>query len=142
MVGIVFVFLNIVKRSLATILFIVYTAVQAIGLSVNLHYCGNYLSDVTLYNTSQNCCGDAESEDKDCCEDHQLYLKVSTEHAVAQAHQAPKNNILLWLPHYTGNTANTITTNLSQYSPHLYADRGSPPKSQHNTWLLLCTLRL
>lgn len=142
MVGIVFVNLNAVKRSLATILLIVYTTVQAIGLSVNLHYCGNNLSDVTLYNTTQNCCGDVDLEEKDCCEDHQLYLKVSTEHAVAQAHQAPKNNILLWLPHFTGNTINTTLANLSQHSTHLYADRGSPPKLQQNTWLLLCTLRL
>lgn len=126
-------------KGIATILLIVYTTVQAIGLSVNLHYCGNYLSDVTLYTTTQNCCGDVEPEEKDCCEDHEVYLKVSTEHAVAQAHQAPN---LKWLPLFTVNTTNTTTPNLSQNSTRFYAERGSPPKSQQNTWLLLCTLRI
>lgn len=141
MIGIVFVNLNAVKRSLATILLIVYTTVQAIGLSVNLHYCGDFLSEVTFYKTTQNCCGEDKPEDKDCCEDHAFYLKVSTEHAVAQSYQAPKNNILLWLPHIASNTTNT-TQYLSKYSNRLYTDRGSPPTSQQNTWLLLCTLRI
>lgn len=131
-------------RSFAYILLILYTAIQAIGLSVNLHFCGDRLSEVGI-NTAESCCmcDDSKTEAMGCCEDQHLYIKVSTEHATSAAYQMPEHDTFVWITPHIGNLLGIQNLGLSCANNTAYYTDSSPPLQQlQYSWLHFQSLRL
>lgn len=55
------------------------------GLMVNLHYCGDYLSELAVFLDADGCCCPAEKEMKNdgCCSDESVYVAFDAD----QLHQ-------------------------------------------------------
>jgi len=68
------------KKSLI-ILFASFYLVLASGLSINLHYCGGKLKDISLFSTSSEdgCCGN-KKKSKGCCKEKSAFIKVKNNH--------------------------------------------------------------
>lgn len=46
-----------------------------LGITLNYHYCGGHLVDIAFYHVDEdNCCGEAEEEEHNCCNNEYLML--------------------------------------------------------------------
>jgi hypothetical protein len=64
------------KRLFAIFFCFVYL-VPTLGISLNLHYCGETLTAISLFNIGdKNCCCGEEEESDDCCKDKSVNCQV------------------------------------------------------------------
>ena len=72
---------------MAIFLLTVYTG-TTFGISVNFHYCGNYLSQISILNFSGNsgCSCNPESMPKDCCKDKTLCSKADKHNTLQESY--------------------------------------------------------
>ena len=78
-------------KKLITILLLVAYLIPAIGVGVNLHWCGEILFSCSVTSESQAECmctqfsASEQSKKSDCCNDHYVYYKISDQHLFSQS---------------------------------------------------------
>jgi len=66
------------KRSILILLTFIYFATSS-GIFLSMHYCSGDLSEIKFYGVAGCECGD-EPMSKDCCDDHNAFIKIKDEH--------------------------------------------------------------
>lgn len=66
------------KRSILILLTFIYLATSS-GIFLSMHYCSGDLSEMKFYGVAGCECGD-EPISKDCCDDHNTFIKIKDEH--------------------------------------------------------------
>jgi hypothetical protein len=128
-----------VIRIISIVLIFLYSSVQGIGMSFNLHYCGSEITDINLLDTKSDCCcANDTSLQYSCCDDEQVYAKDNSEHAAATKLSIEKveKSLVTSLICQTGSKCISCSKYTRKYSGN------SPPLSQQHSWLLFSTLRL
>lgn len=127
-------------KIISILLILLYTSVQGIGMSFNVHYCDDKITEINIFNVEADCCCAGFNEfSYSCCDDEQVYAKGDTEHAAANTLTLDKNK---------KEQVVTITSCLPKLtcpSCSLYSQKfhnNSPPFSQQHSWLLFNTFRL
>ncbi len=68
-------------KQVGTISLIVLLLVSTFGITVNKHYCGGHLSDVSLYFSATCGCGDSNM-DSDCCQTNSDFVQLDEDYTV------------------------------------------------------------
>ena len=90
-------FLNFVKgkfsmRRIVIILFTVIYILPAIGFSINVHWCGNKVSSITIETTQKNKCACGKKMKQGCCKDTHTLIKLTDNQKVASTLTIPSSN--------------------------------------------------
>lgn len=129
------------SRILSILLLLIYSSVQAVGLSFSLHYCGDSLTHISILDTEPDCCCVAveTTTEDNCCGDELVYAKIDNEHA---ASSQPLNTIK-WAYVQQINSSNPFTLQCTVCSKATtgYYNTG-PPLPQQQSWLFFNVLRL
>lgn len=78
------------RKVVATVLLFAYL-IPAIGVGVNLHWCGEILFSCSVTSESQTDCmctqfsASEQSKKSDCCSDNYVYYKISDQHLFSQS---------------------------------------------------------
>ena len=67
------------------IFFSIFYLTSTSGVSLNIHYCGGKIKQVSLFNSSEkNCCGKKKMSKK-CCKNKVSYFKIKDNHQTNQS---------------------------------------------------------
>ena len=78
------------KRFLSQIMLCIYLFLST-GMTVNMHYCGELLDDISLSSENSSCC--CKVETAGCCTDQSVYLDIDIDQLFVKQHS--KSNVLL-----------------------------------------------
>ena len=68
-------------KQVSSILLIIILLVSTFGITVNKHYCGGHLSDVSLYLSATCGCGDMDM-DSDCCQTNSDFVQLDEDYTI------------------------------------------------------------
>lgn len=118
---------------------LLYTSVQGIGMSFNIHFCDDRITEINVLDIEADCCCAGYNTLKDnCCDDEQVYAKDNSEHAASSQLNINKN---IASKSIITSYCSPIQCYTSKKYLYIYSDT-SPPLEKENSWLLFSTLRL
>jgi len=72
----------------------------ATGITMNLHYCGGKLKDISFFQTKEDgCCGN-KKKSKGCCKEKTLVYKVKSIHKTVAKTTIPNTSVKHFLANY------------------------------------------
>lgn len=127
------------KRVFASSLLLLYIT-AAVGVSLNLHYCGGKLAKVSLASHAKDCEGKtAAKADAKCCKNKQVDYKVKADQKAAPFFSAEKAKVIdLFHTAFAGSHAQHFLSVLLCEIP----ERAPPPQGRVPLFLQHCTFRI
>lgn len=115
-------------KKAAVILFTIYYLVLASGLSINLHYCGGKLKEISFLGevNEDGCCGKKEKS-KGCCNEESTFIKVKDDQFAGSAVKVLINTtkaipIAVFSELFIIQDPHSTYTSLSNHSPPVVYD--------------------
>lgn len=82
------------KKSLSIFILAVFYLLVASGLSINFHYCGGKLKDISFFDTvdkEKGCCGN-KKRSKGCCQNKSTIIQIKDDHRSSSDFKTPSNS--------------------------------------------------
>jgi hypothetical protein len=81
-------------KQVGSISLIIILLVSTFGITVNKHYCGGHLSDVSLYLSATCGCGDMDM-DSDCCQTNSDFVQLDEDYTILTFDLSPDNELIV-----------------------------------------------
>lgn len=136
---------NKCKQIVAVFLSVV-VLLSTLPVTVNMHFCGDFLIDATIYQSAKDCgmlmakstsSSETNIKVKDCCKDVQL------QHAGQEVYQSTQKSIALEKSLWTATTSRLDTPNFIRPAVNQQIKADYPPPASkpplfilHATWLI------
>ncbi len=115
------------NRIIALAVLLIYS-VSVSAVSLNLHFCGDYLNHISFGNEDHGkCCCDNKPRKDNCCEDVQVKFSVSQTHACVDVIHAPES--AKFFLHVFNQTEKLFAVFVGVNSIHSEWDTGPPERS-------------
>ncbi|OFX83324.1 MAG: hypothetical protein A2W99_12060 [Bacteroidetes bacterium GWF2_33_16] len=118
-------------------MFLSFYVLVSLGLTINLHYCGDRLESLKLFENTESCCCGGETTNKSCCENQFLHYAISDEQRVSQDFR------ILTIPSINLDIQPIIDIALLNNEHNLDFQRfenNSSPPYKNPFWILNCSL--
>jgi hypothetical protein len=122
------------KRILAVIILLIY-CVSVSALSLNLHFCGDYLNHVSFgVDNHGKCCCDNKPLKDNCCEDVKVKFSVSQTHAYGDVVHAPESSNFFLL---VFNASNPFSEEFTRINKGFEERDTGPPERYGSSMIFL-----
>lgn len=123
------------------ILFAFFYLIVASGISLNIHYCGGKIKNLSFLfsHSEKDCCGSSKMKTKDCCKEKAAFIKVKENQESSRILKTPTTFYKLLctiLPQLTFYCTDKATEKVAQnyHAPPVFYD--SPLYLQHRVLLI------